>query len=92
MASNQEKIINQYFNYNEDNRANESRAVGLEFHYTKKFLSEYIISESRVIELGCGTGYYGMFFADKCAYYTGVDLLPENIITFNENKECAGSS
>ena len=84
MALNQEKIINHYNGHKEDNRANESRSAGLEFHYTKKFLSEYITSESCVIELGCATGYYGMFFADKCAQYTGVDLSPDNIAVFHK--------
>ena len=37
-----------------------------------------------MIELGCGTGYYGMFFADKCAMYTGVDISPDNIAVFQE--------
>ena len=84
MASNREKIISHYSGYKEDNRVNESRAANLEFHYTKKFLSEYITSESSVIELGCATGYYGMFFADKCTQYTGVDLSPDNIAVFHE--------
>ena len=37
----------------------------------------------RVLELGCGTGYYGMYFADMCAEYTGIDITPENIEIFN---------
>lgn len=84
MASNQEKIIRHYNGYQEDNRAKESRSAGLEFHYTKKILSEYITSKSRLVELGCATGYYGMYFADKCAEYTGVDLSPDNIAVFHE--------
>ena len=84
MAANQEKIISHYNGYKEDDRSKESRAAGLEFHYTKKLLSEYIRPESRVIELGCATGYYGMFFADKCAEYIGVDLSPDNIAVFHE--------
>lgn len=90
MASNQDKIINHYNGYKEDNRANESRAASLEFHYTKKFLEQYITPESSVIELGCATGYYGMFFADKCAEYTGVDLSPANIAVFNEKITAEG--
>ena len=84
MASNQEKIANHYSNYKEDNRATSSRSNSLEFHYTKKLLNEYISLESSVIELGCGTGYYGMYYADKCAHYTGIDLSPANIAVFNE--------
>ena len=84
MASNQEKIIEHYSGYQEDNRAKESRSASLEFHYTKQILSEYFTSKSCVIELGCATGYYGMYFADKCAEYTGVDISPDHIAVFNE--------
>ena len=84
MLSNKEKIINLYRNYKEDNRATSSRSNSLEFHYTKKLLNDYITSESKVIELGCGTGYYAMHFADKCSHYTGVDLSPANIDVFKE--------
>ena len=84
MASNQDKVVNHYSNIEEDNRAKGSRSSGLEFHYTKKFISEYIAPESKVLELGCATGYYGMFFSDKCAEYTGIDLSPDNIAVFNE--------
>ena len=84
MASNRKKIIGHYRDYEEENRAISSRANKLEFHYTKKLLGEYISLNSTVIELGCGTGYYGMYFADKCAQYTGVDLSPDNIAVFNE--------
>jgi len=84
MASNQDKIISHYSGYKEDDRAKESRAAGLEFHYTKKILSKYITSKSQVIELGCATGYYGMFFADKCSQYTGIDISPDNIAIFQE--------
>lgn len=84
MLSNQGKIMNHYRNYKEDDRATSSRSNSLEFHYTKKLLNEYISLGSSVIELGCGTGHYGMYFADKCAQYTGVDLSPDNIAVFKE--------
>jgi len=90
MSSNQEKLILFYNSGGEDNRANESRAAGLEFHYTKKLLNQYINLESHIIEIGCATGYYGMFFADKCTHYTGVDLVQENIDVFNQKIAKAG--
>ena len=67
----------------EDNRSTLNRARGIEFHYTKKILTEFIGLESSVMEIGCGTGYYGMYFSDKCKEYTGIDLSPENIQMFN---------
>lgn len=82
MSSNQEKILAWYSKGKEESRHRVSRSVGMEFHYTKKYMSGYIEPTSQVIELGCATGHYGMFFADKCASYTGVDMSPDNIEVF----------
>jgi ubiquinone/menaquinone biosynthesis C-methylase UbiE len=90
MAINENKICESYASGKEDTRATYSRASGLEFHYTKKLLNEYIKSDSRVIEIGCATGYYGIHFADKCAEYVGVDISPENITLFNQKIQTAG--
>ena len=84
MISINNQIINFYNNYNEDDRAAESRARNLEFHYTKKLLHEFIKADDCVIEIGCGTGYYGMYFSDFCAHYTGLDISPGNISVFNK--------
>ena len=91
MSSNQEKIIEKYSHGKEGDRAiNATRSESLEFHYTKKILDEYIKPHSHVIELGCGGGYYGMYFADKCAEYVGIDITPENIAAFEENIKVKG--
>lgn len=85
MAKNEEQIkINYKDSIKEDGRATWSRACGLEFFYTKKILGEYINENSSVIELGCAAGYYGMYLADKCKEYVGVDITPENIELFSE--------
>ena len=47
---------------------------------------------SNVVELGCATGYYAMFYADKCALYTGVDLSPDNIAVFREKIAALGEN
>jgi ubiquinone/menaquinone biosynthesis C-methylase UbiE len=90
MASNDKLVHERYNSTAEDGRAGKSRANGLEFHYTKKAISEYIKKDSRVIEIGCATGYYGMYLADKCKEYVGVDLTPENIELFNTKIKNAG--
>ncbi len=90
MSSNQEIIRSIYKSWKEDTRAVLSKANELEFHYTKKILSRYINRDASVIELGCATGYYGMFFADKCRKYTGIDITPEHIDIFNEKIKNAG--
>jgi len=85
MASNEDIIRQRYSDaQREDNRSTRSRARGIEFHYSKKVISQFINEESSVAEIGCGTGYYGMYFSDKCKEYMGIDLSHENIRMFNE--------
>lgn len=90
MSSNEAQIRKKYQDAQEENRASQSRYAGLEFHYTKKHISEYIGPETAVIELGCGTGYYAMEFADQCREYVGVDIVPENIYVFQEKIRSRG--
>jgi len=86
MSANTAKVLSYYEDFTirvgEDNRAIRSKNDSLEFHYTKKALSEHITANSSVLEVGCGTGYYGMYFADKCKTYVGIDLFPKHIEIF----------
>ena len=43
-----------------------------------------------MIELGCGTGYYAMYFSDKCKEYIGVDITPENIELLSKKAKAQG--
>ena len=90
MSSNENIVIEKYQDGAEDQRAMLSRYTELEFHYTKKHLEPYITPRSAVIELGCGTGYYGMHFAGRCKSYMGVDLTPGNIALFQEKIQRQG--
>jgi len=78
-----DKVIARYEDYTtragEDSRATSSRSASLEFHYTKKILDSFICRDSRILEVGCGTGYYGFHYADKCKEYLGIDLFPHHI-------------
>ena len=87
MSSNEKWVNEWYSNHNEDKRAYISRADGLEFYFTKRLLEKYVTEQSGVIEIGCGTGYYGMFLSDRCKEYTGVDLVPKNLEIFKEKIE-----
>jgi Methylase involved in ubiquinone/menaquinone biosynthesis len=68
----------------EDGRHGWSRSTSLEFYYTKKHLNNFIKPTDRVLELGCATGYYAFYFADKCREYVGVDLFPPHIELFRK--------
>ena len=84
MSKNEKKIIEQYRLVNEDGRSISSRSSSLEFYYTKKHLDGLIGKTDRILEVGCATGYYGFYFADKCSKYLGIDIVPEHIALFKQ--------
>lgn len=73
------KVIEKYADGREVDRAERSGIFGMEFLYTKKAVDPYITKDKRVIEIGCGGGYYLMNYAPVCKEYLGVDLSPVNI-------------
>lgn len=90
MSSNREKIFERYSESPEDGRSERSRTQSLEFYYTKKHLEGFITKDSRVLEVGCATGYYGMYYADKCREYMGVDIFPPHVELFRRRIDEAG--
>lgn len=90
MSSNRDKIFANYASSREDSRSEWSRTNSLEFHYTKKQLAGFITENSRILEIGCATGYYGMYYAGRCREYVGVDLFPAHIDLFRQKIAEAG--
>ena len=91
MSSNEKQILESYgFGKVEDGRENLSRYAGIEFHYTKKHLAPYIDKSKTILEVGCATGYYGMYYADKCKEYVGIDIVPAHIEIFSDKIKDAG--
>lgn len=82
MAKNKERILAQYNHGKEGNRSTRDRNTSLEFHYTKKHLEGFVKPDDKVLEVGCVAGYYGLYFADKCSAYHGVDIVPIHIELF----------
>ena len=92
MQDYKDKVLQRYADGQESQRAELAGPYGLEFHYTKKLLAPYITSETDVVELGCGGGYYGLHFAPQCKSYLGIDLSPVNVSAFQARIDEAGIS
>ena len=90
MSSNEKLVLEKYADpTGEDGRA-ERITDRAEFHYTKRQLAPFITPESKVLEVGCATGHYGMYYAGRCREYLGIDLVPSQIGLFREKIAAAG--
>lgn len=77
-------IENYYNNYDEENRLL-SRYGMIEFITTMYFIEKYISSDSRIIEVGAGTGRYSHALAKKGYSVDAVELVEHNIEIFKKN-------
>lgn len=77
-------IINSYEEIDEEKRLNSSRARKVEFFSTIEALQPYISCSLNCLDLGCGTGVYSIYYADKVKSITAVDLVPNHISRLEE--------
>ena len=77
------KIEELYDHFDEENRLLRSRESKVESETTSKFLAPYM-KGAKVLEIGCGTGFYAVRFLKDYSSYTGVDISSRNIRVFNQ--------
>lgn len=73
-----EIIINHYNNYDEENRLT-SKSHLPEYLTTMKYIEKYLKPNSRILEIGAGTGRYSIALAEKGYTVDAVELVPHNI-------------
>lgn len=71
-------IINYYNNYDEDGRLKKKNRLP-EYITTMRYIEKYLTPDSKIIEIGAGTGRYSVALADKGYDVTAVELVPHNI-------------
>lgn len=71
-------IINYYNNYDEDGRLKRKNRLP-EYLITMKYIEKYLTPDSKIIEIGAGTGRYSIALADRGYDVTAVELVPHNI-------------
>jgi ubiquinone/menaquinone biosynthesis C-methylase UbiE len=79
-----ENIMKYYENYDEDNRLLKDNAHKIELITTLHFLDKLIKRESKILELGAGTGRYSLYYAETGHDVTALDLVPKHIEIMKE--------
>lgn len=71
-------IINFYNNYDEDGRLLKKNRLP-EYLITMRYIEKYLTPNSKILEIGAGTGRYSIALADKGYAVDAVELVPHNI-------------
>lgn len=81
------RYLEEYYNqYDEDGRLR-SRHGQVEFLTTLRYVERYLTPDSRILEIGAGTGRYSHYLAQKGYAVDAVELIAHNIDVFREKTQ-----
>ena len=85
MSTRKEIISSFYDQVDEDGRLHRSRHGQLEYSTTMHYIHRYATQESKVLEIGAGTGRYSIALAKEGMDVTAVELVESNLEILKEN-------
>ena len=85
MSSREEIVSGFYGQGDEDSRLKRSRHGQLEYATTMAYIHRYTDRNSRVLEVGAGTGRYSIALAKEGMRVSAVELVEENLAVLREN-------
>lgn len=77
---NRQEILNNFYNEDcaEDTRL-ESQHGQVEFLTTIKYIEKYLKPETKILEIGAGTGRYSLYYANKGYDVTAIEYVQHNV-------------
>ena len=87
MSTRKEIICGFYGQYDEEGRTTRSRHGQLEFYITMNYIHRYATKDSKVLEVGAGTGRYSIALASEGLDVTAVELVERNLAALRENSK-----
>lgn len=77
-------IIDYYENYDEDMRLVKDNAHKIEYITTVHFMDKLINKNSKILDIGAGTGRYAFYYANKECQVTALDITPKHVEIMKE--------
>ncbi|MCR5330821.1 MAG: class I SAM-dependent methyltransferase [Lachnospiraceae bacterium] len=86
--STREEIVSEFYGkYDEDTRLERSRRGQLEYFTTMEYIHRYAGRDSKILEIGAGTGRYSVALAKEGMDVTAVELTEGNLAVLRRNSE-----
>ena len=87
MSTRKEIVSSFYSQYDEDARTTRSRHGQLEYCTTMTYIHRYATTQSKILEVGAGTGRYSIALAKEGMNVTAVELVESNLAVLRENSK-----
>ncbi len=87
MSTRKEIVSSFYGQYDEDIRTTRSRHGQLEYFTTMNYIHRYADRQSKVLEVGAGTGRYSIALAKEGMDVTAVELVESNLAVLREKSK-----
>ena len=91
MSTRAEIVSGFYDRADEDSRLKRSRHGQLEYATTMSYIHRYTNQQSRILEVGAGTGRYSIALAKEGLDVTAVELVESNLAVLRENSKGIGN-
>ena len=91
MSTRKEIVSSFYGQYDEDGRITRSRHGQLEFCTTMTYIHRYATRQSKILEVGAGTGRYSIALAREGMDVTAVELVENNLAVLRESSKGMGN-
>ena len=91
MSTRKEIVSSFYSQYDEDGRTTKSRHGQLEYCTTMSYIHRYASRQSRILEVGAGTGRYSIALAKEGMDVTAVELVESNLEVLRNNSKGMGN-
>lgn len=87
MSTRKEILSSYYDKYDEDGRTVRSRHGQLEYFTTMSYIHRYAARQSKILEVGAGTGRYSIALAREGMDVTAVELVESNLAVLRDNSK-----
>ena len=87
MSTRKEIISDFYSQYDEDGRTTRSRHGQLEYYITMTYIHRFANRQSKILEVGAGTGRYSIALAGEGMDVTAVELAESNLAILRETSK-----
>ena len=79
------EILTSFYSSRKENDRLTSKHGAIEFITTTKYIEKYLKEGDRILEIGCGTGRYSLYYAHKHFEVDAIELLEENLNVLRQN-------